>query len=90
MSQKTVGGRFNVMTFGLVTGFLVGLYLIKDYKLVKYSPPNPENFDENGNWKEKSFIKVRLRDVQPLERKDAPSESVETTPPVATATSEEP
>ncbi|KGK35076.1 hypothetical protein JL09_g5774 [Pichia kudriavzevii] len=47
-----------------------GLYLVKDYQLVKYSPPNPENFDENGNWKEKSFIKVRFNEgVAPLEKK---------------------
>lgn len=70
MSHKTVGGRFNVMTFGLLGGFLIGLYMIKDYKLVKYSPPNPDNFDENGNWKEKSFIKIRLTDVAPLEKKE--------------------
>lgn len=70
MSQKTVGGRFNVMSFGLIGGFLIGLYLVKDYQIIKYSPPNPENFDENGNWKESSFIKVRLSDkVAPLEKK---------------------
>lgn len=71
MSQKSVGGRFNVMTFGLVAGFLYGLYMIKDYQLVKYSPPNPENFDKDGNWKESSFIKVRISDrVAPLEKKE--------------------
>lgn len=75
MSQKSVGGRFNVMTFGLVAGFLVGLYMVKDYQIVKYSPPNPENFDENGNWKESSFIKVRLSDrVAPLEKKPSAEE----------------
>ncbi|OUT24362.1 hypothetical protein CAS74_000750 [Pichia kudriavzevii] len=62
MSHKSVSGRFNVMSFGLVVGFMIGLYL--------YSPPNPENFDENGNWKEKSFIKVRFNEgVAPLEKK---------------------
>jgi hypothetical protein len=70
MSQKSVGGRFNVMSAGLVLGFIFGVYLVKDYQLIKYSPPNPENFDEDGNWKEKSFIKVRLSDrVAPLEKK---------------------
>ncbi|TID30943.1 hypothetical protein CANINC_000465 [Pichia inconspicua] len=69
MSHKTVNGRFNAMTLGLVGGFLIGLYLVKDYQIVKYGPPNPENFDENGNWKEGSFIKVRLKDVAPLEKK---------------------
>ena len=70
MSKKTVGGRFNVMSFGLIAGFCVGLYLVKDYQIVKYAPPNPENFDEEGNWKEGSFIKVRLSDhVAPLEKK---------------------
>lgn len=58
------------MSFGLIGGFLIGLYLVKDYQIIKYSPPNPENFDENGNWKESSFIKVRLSDkVAPLEKK---------------------
>lgn len=72
MSKKTVGGRFNVMSFGLIAGFCIGLYLVKDYQIVKYSPPNPENFDENGNWKEGSFIKVRLSDrVAPLEKKES-------------------
>lgn len=70
MSQKSVGGRFNVMTAGLVVGFVVGLYMVKDYQIVKYSPPNPDNFDENGNWKEKSFIKIRFNEgVAPLEKK---------------------
>lgn len=68
-SHKTTIGRFNVMTAGLVLGFALGIFLIRDYQLVKYEPPNPDNFDENGNWKEKSFIKVRLRDVQPLSKK---------------------
>lgn len=70
MSQKSVGGRFNVMSLGLVLGFIAGIYMVKDYQLIKYSPPNPENFDENGNWKEGSFIKVRFGEgVAPLEKK---------------------
>lgn len=70
MSNKTVVGRFNVMTFGLIGGFLIGLYMVKDYQIIKYAPPNPENFDKDGNWKESSFIKVRLSDrVAPLEKK---------------------
>lgn len=68
-SHKSVAGRFNVMTFGLIAGFCLGVYLIRDYQLIKYDPPNPANFDENGNWKEKSFIKVTLRDVAPLTKK---------------------
>ncbi len=69
-SHKTVGARFNILAFGLVAGFAVGLYMLKDYQLIKKSPPNPENFDENGNWKPKSFIKVRMSDtVAPLELK---------------------
>ncbi|GMM28921.1 hypothetical protein DAMA08_016370 [Martiniozyma asiatica (nom. inval.)] len=69
-THKTTIGRFNVLTFGLITGFVLGLYMIKDYELIKYEPPNPENFDKEGNWKESSFIKVRLGDgVAPLTKK---------------------
>ncbi|GMM48314.1 hypothetical protein DAPK24_049120 [Pichia kluyveri] len=76
MSKKSVGGRFNVLSIGLVSGFLIGLYMIKDYELVKYSPPNPENFDEDGNWKEKSFIKVRVANgVAPLQKKHKPTDN---------------
>lgn len=73
-THKSVAGRFNVMTFGLILGFGLGVYLIRDYQLIKYDPPNPANFDEQGNWKEKSFIKVTLRDVAPLEKKGAAEE----------------
>ncbi|GMG42116.1 unnamed protein product [Ambrosiozyma monospora] len=66
--HKTVGGRFNVMTLGLLMGFGVGMYFLKDYQIIKRTPPSPENFDENGNWKHKSFLKVKFTDhVQELE-----------------------
>lgn len=69
-SHKTIGGRFNVVTAGLVLGFCWGIYLLRDYQIIKYSPPNPDNFDENGNWKHKSFINVRYGEgVAPLELK---------------------
>ncbi|VEU19861.1 DEKNAAC100298 [Brettanomyces naardenensis] len=69
-THKTVGGRFNVIAIGLVAGFSVGIYLLKDYQLIKVSPPNPENFDEEGNWKHNSFIKVTVSDhVAPLDLK---------------------
>lgn len=69
-SHKTAGARFNILAFGLIGGFAVGLYMLKDYQLIKKSPPNPENFDENGNWKPKSFIKVRVSDsIAPIELK---------------------
>lgn len=75
MSHKSVTGRFNVMSGGLVVGFLIGLYMIKDYQIVKYEPPNPENFDKEGNWKESSFIKIRYSDrVAPLEKKPTPAD----------------
>lgn len=76
-THKTVGGRFNILLVGLVVGFSTGIYLLKDYQLIKYSPPNPENFDKDGNWKPKSFIKVRMSDhVAPLELKPEAMEEV--------------
>lgn len=79
MSKKSVNGRFNALTIGLVGGFLIGLYMIQDYQIIKYAPPNPDNFDKDGNWKESSFIKVRLRDVAPLEKKVHPGQVKEET-----------
>ncbi|OWB57282.1 hypothetical protein B5S28_g3218 [[Candida] boidinii] len=70
MAKPTAAGRFAVISIGLLTGFSYGLYILKDYQIIKYDPPSPENFDKDGNWKEKTWFRLRFTDrVQPLELK---------------------
>ncbi|KAH3667645.1 hypothetical protein OGATHE_003168 [Ogataea polymorpha] len=75
MVQKTVNGRFNVVVIGVLGGFLMSFYVLKEYQLIKYTPPSPENFDENGNWKHPSFFRIRFSDrIEPLQPKPRASQ----------------